>query len=288
MPLPTTAVTFPSGAVRGRSTVLAARPLPDGRFGVVTEETPFHPVDHTWPDQPADTGTLAGAAVVDALTAATPAAPEGEPELLVGADIPVRRGDPEWHWHVLHVVEEDPSALVSTEVELAVDAERRAAFCAGHTGCHLLALALNAALSARWRKEAATDSLGNPDFDALAITSSRITEGGSVDVYRLGKSLRKKGFTSEGLADELPALADAANTSLAGWIASAAPVRVRVPGPELTARREWSCALPEATVSIPCGGTHLGSLSELSALTTSLSLNEDGTELTARTTAVRG
>jgi alanyl-tRNA synthetase len=284
MPLPTTTVTFPGGAVEGRSAVLAVHPLPDGRHGVVVEETPFHPLDHTWPDQPADTGTLGGLAVVDVLTAASPA--QGG-DLLVGEAIPVRRGDAEWHWHALHVVEEDPSALLGTVTGLAVDAERRAALSAAHTGCHLLALALNSALAARWRKEAREDALGNPDFDSLAMASSRIGTDASTDVYRLGKSLRKKGFTTDGLAEELPAIADVVNARLAGWLASAAPVRVDVPGPELTAHRKWTCALPEATAAISCGGTHIRGLGELCTLTTSLSLDESGTELTAVTTPKR-
>jgi alanyl-tRNA synthetase len=284
MPLPTTTVTFPGGAVTGRSTVLAVHPLPDGRHGVVVGETPFHPLDHTWPDQPADTGTLAGLRVVDVLTAASPTAGG---DLLVGEAIPVRRGDPEWHWHALHVVEDDPAGLVGTEVELAVDADRRAALCAAHTGCHLLALALNSALAVRWRKEARHDALGNPDFDSLAMASSRIGLDASTDVYRLGKSLRKKGFTTDGLADELPAITDAVNSRLAGWLAFEAPVRVDVPGPELTAHRRWTCTLPEGTAAISCGGTHIRTLGELCTLTTSLSLDETGTELTAVTTPKR-
>ncbi|GGO84916.1 metal-dependent hydrolase [Wenjunlia tyrosinilytica] len=285
LPLPTTKVTFPSGSVEGRSTVLAVHPLPDGRYGVVTEETPFHPLDHTWPDQPADTGTLADLKVVDVLTAATNATEGGE--LFIGEDIPVRRGDEEWTWLALHIVDEDPSALVGTEAALHVDADRRAALSTAHTGCHLLALALNEALAGRWRKDARTDALGSPDFDSLAMASSRIAEGASTDVYRLGKSLRKKGFTTEGLADDLPAITEAVNARLSGWLAAEAPVSIEVPGPELTAHRKWTCALPETTASLSCGGTHPHSLAELSSLTTVLSLNEDGTELTAVTTAER-
>lgn len=200
MTLPTTRVSFPGGAVTGESTVLAVHPLGDGRFGVVTADTPFHPLDHTWPDQPADTGTLTvdgtELAVVDCLTAAV--GPESE-DLLVGADIPVRRGDEAWSWLVLHVLAGEPQAeLLGRPVTLSVDAERRAALCASHTGCHLLALALNAALAPRWRKDPGrADAFGNPDFDSLAMASSVMDTEASTDVYRLGKSLRKKGFTTE-------------------------------------------------------------------------------------------
>jgi alanyl-tRNA synthetase len=160
MPLPSasTQVTFPAGAVRGSSTVLAVVPLPEHRFGVVTETTPFHPLDHTWPDQPADIGSLTvdgvELPVLDCVTGGV--SPEGE--LSLGADIPVRRGDDAWAWLVVHVVEASgtpgspvPPVAVGATVELQVDADRRAALSAAHTGCHLLALALNAALAPRWR-----------------------------------------------------------------------------------------------------------------------------------------
>lgn len=46
-------ITYPGSATRGRSQVLRCEER-DGRLLVVTEETPFHPLDHLWPDQPAD------------------------------------------------------------------------------------------------------------------------------------------------------------------------------------------------------------------------------------------
>ncbi|MFF4653165.1 metal-dependent hydrolase [Streptomyces sp. NPDC001380] len=308
MPLPTasTQVGFPAGSVQGRSAVVAVHDLGDGRYGIATAATPFHPLDHTWPDQPADTGTLtvggAELPVVDCLTGAV--GPDAG-TVAVGADIPVRRGDEDWAWLVLHVVESLPAGLsagdlLGQEADLRVDAERRAELSAAHTGCHLLALALNAALAPRWRKDPGrSDAFGNPDFDSLAMASSRMTvptaDGGStsVDVYRLGKSLRKKGFTSDAaeglpaLADALPDIAKAVNEQLAAWVEADAAVRIEVPGPELTARRRWACDLPQGTAAIFCGGTHLHRLGELSALGTELSLSDDGTELTAVTTPRR-
>ncbi|GAA0661246.1 hypothetical protein GCM10010193_10380 [Kitasatospora atroaurantiaca] len=294
--LPTTHVSFPAGAVTGASPVLAVHALADGRYAVVTEATPFHPLDHTWPDQPADLGVLTVNGVqypvVDCLTGAV--GPEGGP-LAVGADIPVRRGDEEWSWLVLHVVESEPAGAVGRIAELSVDAERRALLSAAHSGCHLLALALNAALAPRWRKDPGrADAFGNPDFDSLAMASSVMDTEASTDVYRLGKSLRKKGFTTEAteefpaLADALPALTDAVNAQLAAWVAADAPVRIEVPGPELTARRRWHCELPAGPAEIFCGGTHLHHLGELVELRTELLLAEDGSELTAVTRPKRG
>ncbi|GAA2306775.1 hypothetical protein GCM10010149_65740 [Nonomuraea roseoviolacea subsp. roseoviolacea] len=249
------------------------------RHGLVVSETPFHPLDHTWPDQPADRGTIGGLPVVDCVTGAW-----SDGEIHLGADIPARRGAEGWQWLVVHVT--DAPLPVGESVELAVDPAYRAALSAGHTACHLAALALNAALADRWRKEPALDALGRPDFDQTAITSSRIEPDASVDVYRLGKSLRKKGFTAEGLDTALAAVAAAVNDRLKAWVAADAPVRLDVPGPELTARRTWHCSLPEGEASIPCGGTHVTRTSELGAVTVELAL-EEGTTLTMRTTVTR-
>ncbi|MBW8481845.1 metal-dependent hydrolase [Actinomadura parmotrematis] len=268
-----TQVTFPAGAVDGRSVVVASVPL-DGGFGVVVERTPFHPLDHAWPDQPADTGVLRDAGwempVVDCLTGAV-----RDGELLVGADVPVRRGADGWHWVVVHVVEQEVAE--GTEVLLLVDEERRDALSAGHTGCHLMALALNAALAGHWRKDVEADGLGHPDFDKAAIVSSRIVPDGSRDVYRIGKSLRKKGF----VADDLAGVEADVNARLAAWVAADAPVRIEVPSPELAARRVWWCELPEGTAGIPCGGTHVRRLGELGGVAARLEL--DGAELAVTT-----
>ncbi|MBG0812801.1 metal-dependent hydrolase [Planomonospora sp. ID82291] len=270
-----TRVTYPAGRTRGRSEVVAVVPVGD-RHGVIVAETPFHPLDHTWPDQPADTGTIGGLAVADCVTGAVE---HGGTTVYTGEDIPVRRGTAGWHWLVVHVTGEAPTG----EVELVVDAERRRALSAGHTACHLAALALNSALSGRWRKEVPADALGSPDFDQAAIAASRILPGGSRDVYRLGKSLRRKGFTVDGLAEELPEIAARAGALLERWAAADAPVWIDGPGPELTARRTWHCALPGGEATIPCGGTHLSRTSELGAVTVALELSADGSELVMHT-----
>ncbi|MER6948851.1 metal-dependent hydrolase [Nonomuraea sp. NPDC000554] len=245
-----------------------------GLHGLIVAETPFHPLDHTWPDQPADRGTIGGLPVVDCVSGAQ----SNDGEVVLGADIPVRRGADGWQWLVVHLTESPLD--VGAKVELSVDAAYRAGLSAGHTACHLAALALNASLAGRWRKEVAVDGLGNPDFDQSAITSSRISPYGSVDVYRLGKSLRKKGFSAEGL--DLDEVAHDANVRLKAWVAAGVPVWLDVPDRGLTARRTWHCALPEGEAVIPCGGTHVSRTSELGEVTVGLTL--DDAALTMRTT----
>ncbi|MFI7448418.1 metal-dependent hydrolase [Nonomuraea sp. NPDC049714] len=268
-----TVVTFPHGHVTGRSQIVGTVPV-GARHGLVVSETPFHPLDHTWPDQPADRGAIGGLPVLDCVTGARAA----DGAILLGSDIPVRRGADGWDWLVVHVT--GSPLAVGADVELEVDAAHRAALSAGHTACHLAALALNAALAGRWRKEAALDGLGHPDFDQSAITSSRITPHASLDEYRLGKSLRKKGFTADGL--DVAEAAHAVNERLKAWVTAGAAIRLDVPGPELTARRTWHCALPEGEASIPCGGTHVRDAAELGEVTVELTLAEQS--LTMRTT----
>ena len=63
-----------------------------------------------------------------------------------------------------------------------------------------------------WFKETRADALGSPDFDNTAIASSTNQEYGSVDV--LNKSLRRKGFITDGLTGDLAAITASINEAL--------------------------------------------------------------------------
>jgi len=289
MTLPTedTRVLYPSGAIDVQASVLHSEPLPDGRSAVLLDATCVHPVDAGWPDQGPDLALLHhGAAfwpVEDCIVGAT----DGS-ALYIGEDIPVGKGTPGWAFVVVHVV--DAAGLNAGDtVTVEVDAGLRDATSAGHTSCHLASLALNDALADRWKKEVRSDGLGHPDFDGLAIDESLIGQNASVDTYRLGKSLRKKGFSVDGFAESLPSIEASVNATLAGWTATDAPVRIDRDGDGLTDRRYWVCELPGATVRIPCGGTHVGSLGALGAVAVTLSVHDlDGTTiLTMNTSASR-
>jgi len=277
MPTDDSSVRYPDGTTACHGTVLVVTVRDDQTF-VLTDQTPFHPVDPRWPDQGPDRGVLTfgstSVQVIDCVVGAT----DGD-RLFVGDAVPVRRGEPGWSFVVVHVLAAGPAPEEGDLVEFAVDAEYRRQLSAGHTGCHVASLALNFSLADRWRKSVALDGLGRPNFDQLTIVSSKIVPDGAVDCYRIGKSLRKKGFEVDGLGDALPEIAAAANAVLAGWVASAATVEVRVSGPRLTDLREWVCALPEGTVQIPCGGTHLKSLAELSSIRIGLAFDEAAGEL---------
>ena len=262
LPASDTIIDYPSGATAASATVVHV----EGAY-VLLDRTAFHPVDAVWPDQGADRGVLRvdghDYVVDDCVVGATNGS-----ELFVGAEVPVRTGTEGWNFVVVHVVRE-PGISLGDAVEVVVDEPYRAALSAGHTACHLASLALDLALAGAWTKDAPVDTLGSPAFDSLAIESSLITEFGSRDVYRIGKSLRKKGF-GVAVLDDVATVESAANATLAGWVGSDAAVRIARDSDGLGARRTWECALPDATATIPCGGTHLSSLAELSSITVSL------------------
>lgn len=270
-----TVVSFPVGGVSGSSTV---RRIESGEAGtvVVVDATPFHPVDHTWPDQPGDSGEIALDGAVVRVSEAVMAAISDEGEFAVGADIPVKRGAEGWTWLVGHPLEgETPSSLVEgARVELSVDAPRRAGLSRGHTACHLASLALDIAVADLWRKDPGADALGNPNFEARANQSSRIHEDGAVDEYRLGKSLRRAGFDTETFVATLEDREAAINAQLATWVASGAMSRVVPEGPTIVDRRSWHCELPDGHAEILCGGTHVESLAEFVSISVALDLTD--------------
>lgn len=270
-----TVVSFAGGDVSGSSTVTRVEPTAAGAV-VVVDATPFHPVDHTWPDQPGDSGEIALDGTAVRVSEAVMAAVSGDGEFAVGSDIPVKRGAEGWTWLVGHPLEgEVPSWLVEgVRVELSVDSPRRAGLSRGHTACHLASLALDLAVADLWRKDPGTDALGAPDFEGKANQSSRIHADGAVDEYRLGKSLRRAGFDTETFASTLADRESSINERLAEWVASGATSRVVPEGPTIVDRRSWHCELPDGTAEILCGGTHVASLAEFVSISVTLDLSD--------------
>ncbi|WP_197676143.1 alanyl-tRNA editing protein [Nakamurella panacisegetis] len=287
LPLEDTRVTFPAGGLTADGEVLAVVPLddlgPGGLLGFVTDVSPFHPVDHGWPDQGPDRGVVSISGVTVEVVDVVLGATDGH-NLLIATNIPVRRGEPGWAFVVVHVIGADQvRPEVGERVQLAVDAAHRDALGRGHTACHIAALALNAALADRWRKPVPVDGLGHPNFDQLALANSRIRPDGATDVYRLGKSLRKKGFDSADLP--LAELTAAVNARLAGWVAAGATISIEADGPGLTDRRTWVCTLPDGQERILCGGTHPTSLAGIESIGVELTL--DDAELVMQTSVAR-
>lgn len=250
-------ITYPAGSTVEISTVLAVTPG-DGQQLFAVERTPCHPESPRWPDQPADRCTVSALSPGGAVTVVVECL-EGflrDGKLGVAASRDEERAERAIPC-VVHRAPADLAIAVGDEVRLSVDEGYRRLLSASHSRCHLVSLALNAALAQAWRKEPpARDSLGNPDFDKLAIVSSRITEAVSVDVYRIGKHVRKKGFPAEALSDS-EALAQEVGRIAGCWLQSS-PEMVVTPGRcLLEERRTWTCALSEGIASFPCGGTHV-------------------------------
>ncbi|WP_223625558.1 hypothetical protein [Microbacterium sp. EST19A] len=280
-----TIVSFAAGALAGEGVITHRESTPEGAV-VVVDRTPFHPVDHTWPDQPGDSGMIGVGEDRAPVAEAVMAAVSDEGVFAVGAEIPVKRGAEGWTWLVGHRLgAEAPEGLVpGASVALAVDAVRRAGLSRGHTACHLASLALDLAAADLWRKDPGVDALGNPDFEGRANQSSRIHEDGALDEYRLGKSLRRAGFDTETFASTLAAREAQINAQLAAWVASGAASRIETEGPTIVDRRRWHCELPEGEAVILCGGTHVASLSEFASISVTLDLTDP--QLLVMTTTV--
>jgi alanyl-tRNA synthetase len=119
---------------------------------------------------------------------------------------------------------------------------------------------------------------GSRNFDHAALIDSRHHLGGSIDRYRLGKSLRRKGFDHAGLLAGLDGYVARANETLAGWVASKAEVTLAGESDLFTAERVWRCGISPAA-TMPCGGTHVASLGEIESIVISMEFDEDAQEL---------
>ncbi|HHQ4617000.1 TPA: hypothetical protein ACSP2N_001008 [Aeromonas veronii] len=252
---------------------------------LVTDLTPFHPQSHLWPDQPGDVGHARWEGGKAAIGPCRMGAISPDGELFIDTAIPVKRGAEGWRFVVVHPLTGNHVLAVGSQVELQVDSAARHALSLGHSGCHLAALALNRVLTPYWRKVISErDALGQPDFDRLAIQSSRVEPCGSREQYRIGKSLRKKGVNSEALLADLALIEEKVNQQLADWIAAGGEIRRSSAGEAIIDSRYWHCMLEGQEVTIPCGGTHVASLAELGEVKVELTQVEEGFAMLTRVT----
>ncbi len=278
-----TIVTFAGGSLAETARVAFVGP-DSGQMIVVTDRTPFHPQSLTWPDQPGDRGTLLRAdgqrlAVLDSREAIL----NCDTGLLATGDdaLALKRNEPGLVAVVLHILADAPDLYPGETVTLTVDQTWRDALSLQHTGVHLAALALNRCAAAFWTKPAdLADGLGAPDFDKAAVSGSTITAAHSVDSYRIGKSLRKKGFDRDAFLADLPARSAAINATLLAMLATPAPVTLAPAQGNLGDRRLWSTRLDATSVSMPCGGTHVSDLAQIAAISVALETSEDGFVMT--------
>jgi len=270
-----TVVTFAGGSLHEAALVVFTAEVA-GEWFVVTDRSPFHPVSLSWPDQPGDRGWLiCGTNRLRVLDSREGLLNRRTGLLSVGEEArALKRSDPDVTSVVLHVTGAAPTTRAVT---LEVDATFRNALSLQHTGVHLAALALNRVAAGFWSKDPQDpDSLGSPNLDKAAATRSEISEEASTDHYRLGKSLRKKGFDAAGFLVDLPTRATEINEVLRGFLATPAPIRISPPEGPLADRRLWSTRLNGTDIAMPCGGTHLADLAELTGVIVSMAPTEDG------------
>ena len=280
-----TIVTYPGGSTAEAASVTAIHDNGDRRV-VVTDITPFHPLDPWWPDQPSDLGTMTLADHVGAIERAVlVGCGEGAPTVRIGDSQGIKRSDPSWVWSVGHVIPSTaaPQILPGDTCRLEVDPVYRRAIATGHTACHIAALGLNIALTPYWKKSTRTDALGNNDFDQEAIFLSTIGEFNSADHYRIGRSMRKAGFSAEAFWERFdqtaPEVAQRAN-DLLREIESITVSPDRTP---FHARRTWIAKYKGRELSIPCGGVHIADPRELKSIEIDFSRSQDPSEFVMHT-----
>ncbi len=279
-----TIVSFPGGSLEGRGRVNIVVRHGD-RWLVVVDRTPVHPLSLRWPDQPADHGEITfsdglKAPITDAWTGRLN---EETGVLLVGDDAQSsKRGDCDWSSVVVHVVttERDLTAYAGSDVGILVDKVRRDALSRAHSAVHLAALALNAATERFWTKEYADlDSLGRPNLDKAAVERSSIDPYVSSDIYRLGKSLKKKGFDRDAFLAQLETVEADVNETVRTWLVAGGNMIVTPPETLLDDPREWQCVLDCKTATIPCGGTHAAGLADIGDVLVTLAPTENGFQM---------
>ena len=270
-----TLIHFPGGATSGTATIIAYKQAVSHseKLIIITDSTPFHPLDYNWPDQPCDKGTLKiDEKIIPVDDCLIGAVHKKTNEFLVDQEIKnlkIKRDDPNWYFVVAHMI--DPAAVNSHEltgkkVQLEVDSQYRLALSRSHTACHLAALALNKITAPFWKKTPEYyDSLRNPDFDREALISSKMNEEHSTEHYRCGKTLRKKGFDSPLFLTEnvLKEVELAVNNQLLEWCRDKNGIVISIQ-PEKTFLhevRKWHCVFSdEKEAVISCGGTHVNAV----------------------------
>lgn len=252
---------------------------------LITDITPFHPLDYNWPDQPGDKGIAKiedkNIPITECLIAAIH---NKTGEFLLDQEIKIsniKRNDLNWYFVVVHIIDSamldcENLSLLDKEIYLQVDDEYRYALSKSHTACHLAALALNKVTAKFWKKsQEFKDSLGNPSLDKEAILLSKISENDSVEYYRCGKTLRKKGFDSQlFLSDDILNEVECdVNKQLSEWCNATTGLEISISAKKsfLHELRQWHCLFLDGREAIiPCGGTHINTINSNDKIAVSL------------------
>ena len=279
-----TRVTFPRGDVEGKSRIIAARQENEDYILVFIEETPFHPVDHLWPDQPEDRGyfEFERGVICPVSHCYTAAYNPATQELLVDkaiVDRGIKRKEQGWIWLVAHRLdvsahkrELNAETLLGRTADLKVDEPYREAICRGHSLCHLAAFALNEFMEEHsqakqveeniWRRAfKKKDSLGRRQFDGATNRSSEIRMDASVDEYEINvpRTDACGKFNVNVLVKLLATLGEGIQKKLNAWLHEDGIRAVITPEVcSLHEVREWVAEKVGQTgkFKMTCGGSH--------------------------------
>ncbi len=261
-----TQILFAKGDIEAKANILYLAPHPTQSHLaiVITDVTPFHPRDYNWPDHPADKGNLIIDEETIEITDCIIVARNLETgELFVDQDIPIKRGALNWIFLVGHVFSAQHANTLSIEnsVTLQVDYFYRQQLSFSHSLDHIATLALNAATNDYWKKEVSKDSLGHFSLDNLALKESRISCDGSQDVYRLGKSIKKKGFNREEFYQNIKIIEQNINNIFQSWLEEDCHITMIPEVSRLDDPRIWHATIAGQKAAISCGGSHVKNFS---------------------------
>ncbi|WP_391528293.1 hypothetical protein [Photorhabdus akhurstii] len=270
-----TEASFMLGTLTLESHIIGVMKYEDGTL-LITQDSPFYPKNYKWPDQLHDNGIIS---IGDKELAVTKVYTAGliDSHLYIDQEITKQTTSPDkimpaHYLPDLHGISE--TDLIGKTVTLSVNDETRYKVSAAHSMAHFMSLALNKATNHIWSKVYDTDDLGSYNLDKAAIYQSSITELKSVDIYRFGKSLKKKGFDKNILIENLDKINREVNNTLNNWLSQGAEITIEYKSKEINDTRLWKSTIDSKVVTIPCGGTHINNINEVKDVNVEIKIGE--------------
>ncbi len=271
----TAEASFMLGTLTLESNIIGVMKYEDGTI-LITQDSPFYPKNYKWPDQLHDNGIISiGDKELTVTKVYTAGLINGhlyiDQEITKQATSPAKI-IPAHHLPDLQGISERD--LIGKTVTLSVNDETRYKVSAAHSMAHFMSLALNKATNHIWSKIYDTDDLGNYNLDKAAIYQSSVTELKSVDIYRFGKSIKKKGFDKNILIENLDKINKEVNNTLNNWLSQGAEITIEYQSKEINDTRLWKSTIDSTAVTIPCGGTHINNINEVKGVNVEIKIGE--------------
>ncbi|KMW72512.1 hypothetical protein TI10_13735 [Photorhabdus luminescens subsp. luminescens] len=271
----TAEASFMLGTLTLESNIIGVMKYEDGAI-LITQDSPFYPKNYKWPDQLHDHGIIS---IDDKELAVTKVYTAGlinghlyiDQEITKQATLPAKIMPAHYLPDLQGIYERD---LIGKTVTLSVNDKTRYRVSAAHSMAHFMSLALNKATNHIWSKVYDTDDLGNYNLDKASIYQSSITELQSVDIYRFGKSIKKKGFDKNILIENLDKINREVNNTLNNWLTQGAEITVEYKSKEISDTRLWKSTIDSTVVTIPCGGTHINNINEVKGVNVEIKIGE--------------